>query len=138
MLIVLFGVLGLFYVLVLPFAVGAVASSDGRQYFGSDEVNRQLRVYLLLGGALFAGIWAWVGNAVAASWRRGFCMSIGVLLGTMAAVTALRIAASAMEPVNSEGLVGFVLVLALTSCAGAYAAAAVFDRSTGQSRGSSA
>ena len=128
---VLFAVFGPIYLLVLPFVVQLVASGNGAQYFGSDEVNRRLRVYFLFGGGLFAGIWGWVGGVLAATWRRGLSMIAGLLLGTTAAVVVLQIVASGMAPVDSRGLVGFVLVLALVSCAGAYMAGLIFDRSTG-------
>lgn len=128
LLIGLFGALGLVYVFVLPFLIKAVVGGNGAQYFGSDEVNRQLQVYFLLGKALFSAMWAWVGNALALAWRRGLWMVTGLLLGTAAAVTSLRFAADRMEPIDSEGLIGFVLIWALVCGSGAYLAGRIFDR----------
>jgi hypothetical protein len=84
-LIVLGALLGLAFVFLMPF-LSAWLSEPVQQGapFSYDESNRQLKVYVLLGGGCFALIGAWIGHAAATSGRSAAAMAGAVLLGTVA------------------------------------------------------
>ena len=83
--IVLGAGLGLVFVFLMPFlAAWLFPPAEQAAPFSYDESNRQLKVYVLLGGGCFALIGAWIGNVAAASGRAALAMAGAVLLGTVA------------------------------------------------------
>ena len=83
--IALGALLGLVFVFLMPFLVAWLfPPTEQGAPFSYDESNRQLKVYVLLGGGCFALIGAWIGNAAATSGRAALAMVGAVLLGTAA------------------------------------------------------
>ena len=64
--IALGALLGLVFVFLMPFlAAWLFPPAEQGAPFSYDESNRQLKVYVLLGGGCFALIGAWIGNVAA-------------------------------------------------------------------------
>jgi uncharacterized membrane protein len=113
--------LGVAFVFVMPFLSAWLSppTADGAP-FSYDEANRQLKVFVLVGGGLFAALGAWIGHTAATRPRAAWAMAAAVLLAT----AALKLA-STWWPVPAHTaqalaavLSGWALCCALL-CAGA-------------------
>jgi hypothetical protein len=115
--ILLFGLIGLAYVFGAPFIGQLVWPGTGFQYHGEDEANRQLEVYVLLGGALFFALWAWIGSVFARNPRKAGLMITGVVLATAVTFFCSRLLTARLELVDDWGFVEAFLVLWAALCA---------------------
>jgi hypothetical protein len=115
---VAFGLFGLVYVYGMPFVRGLIWPEQGLQQHGEDEANRQLEIYILLGGALFFVLWAWIGSVLARNWRKAGLMAGGVIVGTVIMLFSGRVLTSALGVPDDWRIVGLSLALWAALCAG--------------------
>jgi hypothetical protein len=113
--IALGALLGVVFVFLMPFLSAWLSPpTESGAPFSYDESNRQLKVFVMLGGGLFALIGGWIGNAAVISTRAALAMAGAVVLTTV----ALKVA-SMWLPVeaNSAGALAVVLSAWALICA---------------------
>jgi hypothetical protein len=119
--ILLFGLIGVVYVFGVPFVGELVWPGSGFQHHGEDEANRQLEVYILLGGALFFLLWAWIGYVFARDPRKASLMIAGVVVATAVTFFSSRLLTARLESLDDWRFLEMFLVLwAALSAVGAY------------------
>jgi hypothetical protein len=89
--ILVFALFGLIFVIGTPFLFEWVMIGDGDQRLNEDIANQQVRLFILLGGILFAGLWGWIGNKIYSAWRQGLMAGAGAVVGTAIAIPVGRI-----------------------------------------------